>query len=110
MDEMPCIHAVAIIRDRKLISYDYCSNYYIKESLLATYEGIVYLVGNQNTWQVPKEVEEVLLLAPEGIVKSRRPKKRRNLSTWETKKSMKCGRCGQYGHNRKICRNPPKRH
>ena len=107
MDELPCSHAMAVVGKMKLNCYDYCSRYYFKETMLATYKETVYHIENPNTWIVPEDVKERKEIEPKEKHKSRRPKKRRIQSKGEHKVKLKCGRCGEYGHNRQTCRNPP---
>ncbi|POO01988.1 hypothetical protein TorRG33x02_022800 [Trema orientale] len=107
IDELPCSHAMAVFAKMHLISYDYYSKYYKKETMLATYEGIVHPVGNPKEWTIPNSISETKLKAPKGKWKPGRPKKKRILSTSEPKAKMRCGRYKEYGYNIATCRNPP---
>ncbi|XP_050207758.1 uncharacterized protein LOC126657158 [Mercurialis annua] len=42
IDELPCQHALAILNEMNLDPYQYCSKYYTKESMLATYDETVF--------------------------------------------------------------------
>ncbi|PON58068.1 Zinc finger, PMZ-type [Trema orientale] len=107
MDELPCSHAMAVFAKKHLSSYDYCSKYYKKETMLATYEGTVHPVGNPKEWTIPNSISEIKLKTPKGKRKAGRPKKKRIPSAGEPKAKTRCGRCKEYGHNRVTCRNPP---
>ena len=77
--------------------------------MLATYKEIVYPLPSQEIWIIPNEVKNTVVLPPQGRVQAGRPKKRRCKAPWELKNENRCGRCGIYRHNRKTCKNPPKR-
>ena len=109
LDEIPCEHALAVLRMLNQEPYSYCSSFYTKESMQATYGGTVYPVPSQSTWIVPIEVRNILLLPPKGRIRPGRPKKRRIQAPWENKNINKCSTCGYYGHNKKTCRNAPKK-
>ncbi|XP_060965465.1 uncharacterized protein LOC133034401 [Cannabis sativa] len=81
IDEMPCGHAVAVMREMNMDPYTYCSDYYTKKNWLATYSGTVYPIGHQSEWEVPEEVKNIIVLPPHERVKSGRPKtlRRKNL-------------------------------
>ncbi|KAM6585472.1 hypothetical protein CsatB_012474 [Cannabis sativa] len=103
-DEMPCNHAVAVMKDLNINTYNYCAQYYTSKAWLQTYEETVYPVGNVREWELPDFFEEIIVLPPKERIKSGRPRKRRMAAAWETKKQNKCGKCGQKGHNKKTCR------
>ncbi|XP_055960222.1 uncharacterized protein LOC130014995 [Mercurialis annua] len=108
LDEMPCPHAVAILNKLHQEPYQYCSNFFSKENMLATYEGIVYPMPSQNNWDLPANVESMEVLPPIGKIPAGRPKKRRIPGPHEPIKTNQCGRCKEKGHNKKTCRNIPK--
>ncbi|KAM6598625.1 hypothetical protein CsatA_018234 [Cannabis sativa] len=103
-DEMPCNHAVAVMKDLNINTYNYCAQYYTSKAWLQTYEETVYPVGNVREWELPEFFEDIIVLPPKERIKSGRPRKRRMAAAWETKKQNKCGKCGQKGHNKKTCR------
>ncbi|KAM6563997.1 hypothetical protein CsatB_023995 [Cannabis sativa] len=103
-DEMPCNHAVAVMKDLNINTYNYCAQYYTSKAWLQTYEETVYPVGNVREWELPEFFEDIIVLPPKERIKSGRPRKRRMAAAWETKKQNKCGKCGQNGHNKKTCR------
>ena len=75
--------------------------------MLATYEATVYPLPSQSTWCIPNAIKDMVVLPPKGRIRAGRPKKIRFKNPWETKSENKYGRCGQYGHNKQTCRNPP---
>lgn len=76
MDEMPCTHAMATIKNRQMDPYEYCSKYYKIETYLATYDGIVNSIGDPKTWEILEELQKKNYVEPpiEGR-KVGRPKK-----------------------------------
>ncbi|XP_050207838.2 uncharacterized protein LOC126657220 [Mercurialis annua] len=107
LDEMPCPHAIAILSKLHQEPYQYYSDFFTKENMLATYEGVVYPMPSQNNWDLPANVESVEVLPPIGAIPAGRPKKRITGPN-EIKKTNQCGRCKQRGHNKKTCKNIPK--
>ncbi|XP_059292442.1 uncharacterized protein LOC132045885 [Lycium ferocissimum] len=111
MDEVLCPHALAIIKLNKLTSAQYCSFYYRRDHMLATYEIPVYPILDESTWVIPREVLENVVLPPKGRRNAGTPRKKRLLPSSEKakkKKKFSCSVCGQDGHSRKTCGNPPK--
>ncbi|XP_055961512.1 uncharacterized protein LOC130015425 [Mercurialis annua] len=109
IDEIPCQHAVAIINEMNRDPYQYCSIYYMKETMLATYSETVFPMAKEDEWDIPQQVKEFLVLPPQHKTKSGRPKKQRYKSSSEKTANATCTRCGKCGHNRKTCRNVPKK-
>ncbi|XP_055961845.1 uncharacterized protein LOC130015536 [Mercurialis annua] len=90
MDKLPCPHAMALLKELHQEPYRYCSEYFGKEMMLKTYEGIVYPVDNQNLPSIPTNVTEKIVLPPHGKTKSGRPKKRRIKGPCESTNQNKC--------------------
>ncbi|XP_050211360.2 uncharacterized protein LOC126661549 [Mercurialis annua] len=107
IDDIPCPHAMAILKEMNQDPYKFCSDYFTKETILKTYEETVYPVEDQNTWNVPEEVAQKIVTTPHGRTKSGRPRKQRIKSRNETRGHSKCSRCQKYGHNVKTCKNMP---
>ena len=107
IDEFPCSHALAVVREKHMCAYDFCSYYYTKEAMLSTYQGIIYPIPKQCIWELPTEVEQSIVNPPVGKRKSGRPKKTRIKSSMERhlKCTVTCSKCKQSGHNKKTCRN-----
>ena len=108
LDQIPCRHALAVIAKKRLGAYSYCSHYYTKEELLASYEETIRPLGNPKTWSIPNEVKSMEVLPPVSAEKSgSRSRRKRTPPAGEEPPQVKCGRCNKYGHNRKTCKNPP---
>ena len=107
LDQLPCEHTLAVLKELNQEPYTYSSHYYTTETMVATYEATVYPLPSQTTWCIPNDVKEMVVLPPRARIRAGRPKKTRAKSPWEMKTENKCGRCGLFGHNRKTCRNPP---
>ncbi|XP_060968631.1 uncharacterized protein LOC133036152 [Cannabis sativa] len=103
IDEMPCGHSVAVMREMNMDPYTYCSDYYTKKNWLATYSGTVYPIGHQSEWEVPEEVKNIIVLPPHERVKSGRLKTLRRKAGWEKDQHNKCSKCGELGHNKRTC-------
>ncbi|XP_070036458.1 uncharacterized protein [Nicotiana tomentosiformis] len=56
-DELPYIHAIAAIEKRNIKKSNFCSDWYLKESWLKTYERQIRPVGHTNSWIVPENVK-----------------------------------------------------
>jgi len=110
MDELPCPHAWAVLKNQQLKPGQYCSFYYKKDKLLRTYEFPVNPMPDESLWVIPIEVMEDVVLPPKGRRNAGRPRKERlkPASEKESKRAFSCSVCGQGGHNRKTCRNRPK--
>ncbi|XP_062080194.1 uncharacterized protein LOC133784946 [Humulus lupulus] len=52
-DEMPCGHALSVMKEMNIDPYDYCSHYYTTKIWLETYNATVYPVGKQQHWELP---------------------------------------------------------
>ena len=107
IDEVPCTHALAVIAKRRLKCYDYCSKYYKTETMRATYQQTVHPLPNQSEWQLPENLD-IIVLPPQSKKPPGRPRKKRVRSHGEASVNINCTRCGKPGHNRRTCRNPPK--
>ncbi|XP_019227659.1 PREDICTED: uncharacterized protein LOC109208959 [Nicotiana attenuata] len=110
MDEFPCPHAWAVLKNQQLKPGQYCSFYYKKDKLLRTYEFPVNPMLDESLWVIPAEVLEDVVLPPKGRRNTGRPRKERlkPASEKESKRAFSCSVCGQGGHNRNTCRNRPK--
>ncbi|XP_060969462.1 uncharacterized protein LOC133036748 [Cannabis sativa] len=106
IDEMPCAHALVVMKEMYLDPQNYCSDYYNTKNWLETYEAAVYPVRNQSSWDIPQEIKDNEILPPLERVKAGRPKKKRTRPSWETKTQIKCTKCGRKGYNRRTSNNP----
>nr|XP_016515414.1 PREDICTED: uncharacterized protein LOC107832115 [Nicotiana tabacum] len=95
-----------------LMPEDYCSDYYKPKSVVMTYEVPVYPLPDQNKWNIPAHISQEVVLPPKWKRPPERPKKKRDkpLSELLQKKNQhSCSICGQRGHNKRTCRNAPRR-
>nr|XP_016454430.1 PREDICTED: protein FAR1-RELATED SEQUENCE 3-like [Nicotiana tabacum] len=76
--------------------------------LLKIYEIPVNPLPDETTWQIPEDVSSQVVLPPKGKIKPGRPKKKRCIGGWEGN-TVTCALCERKGHNRRTCRNIPKR-
>ncbi|XP_022892357.1 uncharacterized protein LOC111407223 [Olea europaea var. sylvestris] len=103
VDLLPCPRALAVIANTKRDSYTFCSYYYTRDAYLNVYEDSIYPVENPSEWTLPKEVLHEIVLAPNQKRSCGRPTEKRKRSFKEGKPTVKCGRCGGHGHNRRRC-------
>ncbi|XP_070013045.1 uncharacterized protein [Nicotiana sylvestris] len=113
LDELPCAHALAALRHRNETYENYCSPYYTRKSLLLTYEMPVNPLPDEGKWDVPQHILDEVVKPPAGDKRQPgRPHKER-YKTFDEIKSKKykvsCGNCGGEGHNKRTCKNAPKK-
>ncbi|XP_075092412.1 uncharacterized protein LOC142172646 [Nicotiana tabacum] len=113
LDELPCAHALAALRHRNETYENYCSPYYTRKSLLLTYEMPVNPLPDEGKWEVPQHILDEVVKPPAGDKRQPgRPRKER-YKTFDEIKSKKykvsCGNCGGEGHNKRTCKNAPKK-
>ncbi|XP_022855966.1 uncharacterized protein LOC111377139 [Olea europaea var. sylvestris] len=104
VDQLFCPHALAVIATLKLNVYDFCSVYYTRDAYLNTYKKTVFPVGNKSEWNLTEDVSNRVVFAPDQKRSSGRPTEKRKKPAYERSQVVKCGRCGEFGHNRRICR------
>ena len=104
LDHIPCAHAIAACRYGNMSCYTLCSQYYMKNSFISLYSKSIYPTGNNKDWVIPENIRCRVVLAPKSRRPTRRPRNERNCSSGEAKRTRCCGRCGDYGHNRKTCK------
>ncbi|XP_070021632.1 uncharacterized protein [Nicotiana sylvestris] len=113
LEELPCAHALAALRHRNETYENYCSPYYTRESLLRTYEMPVNPLPDESKWNVPQHILDEVVKPSTGDKRHPgRPQKER-YKTYDEIKSKKykvsCGNCGGEGHNKRSCKNAPRR-
>ncbi|XP_019255242.1 PREDICTED: uncharacterized protein LOC109233841 [Nicotiana attenuata] len=101
------------LRHRKETYENYCSPYYTRKSLLHTYEMPVNPLPDESKWDVPQHILDEVVKPPAGDKRQPgRPHKER-YKTFDEIKSKKyrvsCGNCGGEGHNKRTCKNAPKK-
>ncbi|KAL5547634.1 hypothetical protein UlMin_002865 [Ulmus minor] len=107
-EELPCAHAIAAIDKRKLPKHPFCGTWYLNSEYKETYKCVIHPVGNEDDWDIPEEIREIILKHPNYKVrKGRRQKERYRPSSENYVAKRKCGRCKQLGHTRKVCIKTP---
>ena len=103
--EIPCGHAIAVLRYRKLHEADFCSAFYSLKNFKDA-----YVIPVERTWDIPSYISDPKLMPPGPKRAAGRPK----LERWKgfadvnfKKTKSTCSRCHQVGHNRKTCSNYP---
>ncbi|XP_009603190.2 uncharacterized protein [Nicotiana tomentosiformis] len=75
LDELPCPHALAALRNNNKSYKNYCFPYYTRESFLQTYEIPVDPLPNESKWNVPQHIGEEVVMPPTGKRHPGRPQK-----------------------------------
>ena len=83
-----------------------CADYYKKEVLTNAYSIPIMLVGHPNTWVVPEDIKDRVILTPDIHTQFGRPRRTRFTSASERPSKQKCTKCGTQGHNSRRCPNP----
>ncbi|XP_050207640.1 uncharacterized protein LOC126657059 [Mercurialis annua] len=103
LDGIPCIHVVAVFRFLKCDPIQYCSTYFLNETMTKTYSQTIYSIGIPSSWTVPEFVKEINILPLKEKPKAGRPKKTRYKSYREKLSTNTCSKCKKNGHNKKTC-------
>lgn len=104
---LPCGHAIAAGRVLGLTdSSQLARNWFMKTTVKATYEPLIFPTGDVSTWETPDNIQVV-----EPPIMDKRPagrpkNKDRIRSQGEEPRQISCGRCGVVGHNRATCKQP----
>ncbi|XP_070014772.1 uncharacterized protein [Nicotiana sylvestris] len=113
LDELPCPHVFAVLRHKDESFEKYCSPYYTRVNLLRTYEIPVNLLPDESKWNVPQHITEEVVNPPKGEKRQPgRPQKERYKIFDEInskKYKISCGNCEGEGHNKRSCKNVPKK-
>ncbi|RVW54259.1 hypothetical protein CK203_080126 [Vitis vinifera] len=80
----------------------YC--YVLEHKNLDTITESIYLPGHQRDWMILDDISSRVVLPPKTRRLAGIPRNERILSGGESKHRWRCGRCGDYGHNRKSCK------
>ncbi|KAG5521123.1 hypothetical protein RHGRI_033621 [Rhododendron griersonianum] len=110
---IPCTHAITAITHKHANIEDYIDSCYKKETNASIYRGIIYPINGRNMWHASGCVP---ILPPNYGRSSGRPKKCRRKERAELENpdpdklrrqntSLRCGKCGQWGHNMRTCKN-----
>ncbi|XP_052294635.1 uncharacterized protein LOC127901416 [Citrus sinensis] len=108
LDQLVCAHAIAACLTHRVDFINLCSDFYTTESLAMAYAQPVEPVGDVADWEIPDEIQEMQVYPP---VEAPPPGRRKELiipSAGEdvNRRTVRCGRCHELGHNRKRCKNP----
>ncbi|KAH9674858.1 glucomannan 4-beta-mannosyltransferase 9 [Citrus sinensis] len=108
LDQLVCAHAIAACLIVRVDYISLCSDYYSKDSLVMAYAEPVEPVGDMTDWDIPEEIQEIRVNPPiEAPPPGRRPELRiPSIGEDVNRRTVRCGRCNQPGHNRKRCKNP----
>ncbi|KAF3670808.1 hypothetical protein FXO38_06902 [Capsicum annuum] len=108
LDEIPCVHACAVLDSKNFKKGPYCSDLYKPKTVLQTYDLPIYPLPHKDDWIIPKKIlNEAVLPQKYKRPPGRPPKKERGKSgrdMFEKKNKNYCGSCGCKGHNRRSCR------
>ncbi|XP_049386561.1 uncharacterized protein LOC125850757 [Solanum stenotomum] len=110
-DEIPCAHAMAVLKKKNIKDVrPYCFDYYKHDALANTYAVPVESMPDKNDWTALECVLKEVVLPPRYKKMPGRPRKKRKKNPDEklSTKTNCCGRCGQEGHNIKTCTFFPK--
>ena len=83
-----------------------CADYYKKEVLADAYSIPIMPVGHPNTWVVPEDIRNRVVLTPEIQTQFGRPRRTRFASATEKPSKQKCKKYGTQGHNSRRCPIP----
>ena len=83
-----------------------CADYYKKEVLADAYSIPIMPVGHPNTWVVPEDIRDRVVLMLDIYTQSGRPRRTRFASASERPSKQKCKKYGTHGHNSRRCTNP----
>ncbi|XP_022847562.1 uncharacterized protein LOC111370091 [Olea europaea var. sylvestris] len=103
LKKLPYKHALAVAKFKGISCCSLCSLYYISASWKQAYAECIYPVTNEADWEISNQPKVLPPLSNRR--QSGRPKNRRIPSRGEGRKTRKCSRCGQRGHNRLTCKN-----
>ncbi|GMN58622.1 hypothetical protein TIFTF001_027725 [Ficus carica] len=104
-DEFPCSHAVTAIWKRKLEPADFASVYFRNSVYRETYNAVVYLLGGKSNWNVFEDLLNANVPTPNNRCSAGRPRMERNPSAGEGRTQLRCSKCNNFNHNKRICKN-----
>ncbi|GKA28260.1 transposase, MuDR, MULE transposase domain protein [Tanacetum coccineum] len=102
---LPCGHVLAICRVIGLTDCNHLAKgWFRRTTLKATYQGLVYHVGEVSSWQSPNYLQVVKPPLMDKRPAGRPKSTNRIRSQSEEPVKVRCGRCSVRGHNRQSCR------
>ncbi|XP_052291892.1 uncharacterized protein LOC127900729 [Citrus sinensis] len=107
LDQLICANVITVCLTVRVDYISLCSDYYSKYSLVMAYAELVEPVSDMTDWDIPEEIQKIKVNSPiEAPPPGRRPELR-ILSIGEdvSRRTVRCDRCNQPGHNRKRCKN-----
>ncbi|XP_047264653.1 uncharacterized protein LOC124896847 [Capsicum annuum] len=108
LDEIPSVHACAVLDSKNFKKGPYCSDLYKSKIVLRTYDLPIYPLPHKDDWVIPKKIIYEVVLPLKYKRPPRRPPKkdRRKFGRDMFGKKSKncCSSCGLKGHNRRSCR------
>ncbi|XP_047264732.1 uncharacterized protein LOC124896900 [Capsicum annuum] len=108
LDEIPCVHACAVLDSKNFKKGPYCSDLYKPKTVLRTYDVPVYPLPHKDDWIIPNEILVEVVLPSKYKRPPRRPgKKDREKSgrdMFGNKSKNYYSSCGYKGHNRRSCK------
>ncbi|XP_024041407.1 uncharacterized protein LOC127901762 [Citrus sinensis] len=107
LDQLVCAHAIAACLTHRVDFINFCSDFYTTELLAIAYAQPVESVGDVADWEVLDEIQEMQVYPPVEAPPPGRRKELRIPSAGKDidRRTVRCGRCHELGHNRKRCKN-----
>ena len=105
LDQLPCEHALVVVRRTTYEVYDLCSPYYSKDYWYESYKGVVHPLPHITQWSILEHISAFKLMPPDVWTTIGRRKKLR-IPSVEKPTQAKCSLCRESGHNRSTCQNP----
>ncbi|XP_077246056.1 uncharacterized protein LOC143885901 [Tasmannia lanceolata] len=104
---LPCEHVITAMGMNHLDPYVYCEEWFLADTYLNTYDGVVYPTLDRSQWLEPPN--RLTLVFP-PLVKRQpgRPRKCRLSKGLQIGSHHNCGTCGEPGHNKRSCKNRPR--
>ncbi|KAF8398461.1 hypothetical protein HHK36_017389 [Tetracentron sinense] len=108
---IPCKHAMAALRYKRLEPEEFVDAYFTKEVYLKTYSHLIHPIPDESMWPA-LDLESIN--PPSLHRRPGRPKKNRRREADESAPGssrrsglVRCQRCKQYGHNKRTCQGAP---
>ncbi|KAL6128364.1 hypothetical protein ACLB2K_071719 [Fragaria x ananassa] len=110
---IPCKHAISTLFGLRLEPDDYVSPCYLKETYMRIYDNCIQPANSMDLWG---KGDGPNILPPAYTRQPGRPKTKRTKQAFENvingtakagreQRSVKCGNCGQIGHNKVTCKS-----
>ncbi|KAL5576621.1 hypothetical protein UlMin_018320 [Ulmus minor] len=106
LDQLPCEHALVVVRKSVYEAFDLCSPFYSREYWYESYSGVINPLPHITSWCIPEDFSSFKIMPPDVRTSVGRRRKRRIPSIGEEQSQPKCSHCRESGHNRVTCQNP----